>query len=104
MSYVPANLTLVSQAGGVLGFKLWCYDTTDAVGDVDAVGYFSDAEEKGMESGDLIYCRIWTTAVPATTAAKNAASAADAAFFFVRALSSGAASTATETAIVVAAP
>jgi hypothetical protein len=109
MAFTPATLHLAAEFGGILGCKLWVYDTTDVTGDVDATGYFAGMSapaygHRGMEVGDMILVRIWTTSVPATTAAKNAANPADAAWHIVRAVSAaGAATVAAETAIVVAA-
>lgn len=108
MAFTPETLHLAAEAGGILGFKLWVYDTTDATGVVDGTDYFAGMSapaygHRGMEVGDLILVRIWTTSVPATTAAKNAANPADAGFYMVRAIDAdGNATTATETAIVVA--
>lgn len=105
MAYTPDTLVLLAEASGPVGYKRWIYDTVDAVGSIDATGYFSNGEVVGMEVGDEIIARIWTTAVPVTTAAKNAAPPADMAKFVVIARSAaGACSTATETAIVVASP
>lgn len=107
MSYVSANLVLMSQSGGPVGRKFWTYDTTDAVGDIDAAGYISDAAERGMEKGDMVHVVVWTSAVPDTTAKKQTAAGtatviADAAWFIVMGLSTaGAADLANETAITV---
>lgn len=104
MAYTPDNLHCAMATGGPLGFSLWTYDTTDAVGDIDAVDYFAGEKVRGMEVGDLIMVRVWTTSVPATTAAKNAANPADAAWFMVRSRDAdGNCTVAAETAIVVAA-
>jgi hypothetical protein len=71
MPYVSKNLSRVFDgAGGPIGFGLWIYDTTDATGDIDTAGYISDALTKGMEKGDVVYIRIWTTAIPANNAQK----------------------------------
>lgn len=106
MAFNVTGLTLIHQASPV---NLWCYDTADATGVVDGVDYFAGmsapaAGNKGMNVGDMVLVRIWTTAVPATTAAKNAANPADAAWHIVRAIDAdGNATVAAETAVVVAA-
>lgn len=109
MAFTPATLQCISQRTGPLGVNHWLYDTLDATGTVDGAGYFTNvgagaANSKGMEVGDMIFVRIWTSAIPTTTTAKNAATIADAANHIVIAMSAaGAATVATETAIVVAA-
>lgn len=109
MAFTPSTLHLAKEYGGSLGCKLWIYDTIDATGDVDATGYFAGMGAPafghyGMEVGDRVFVRIWTTAVPTTTAGKAAATLADAGFHLVRSISAAGAVTLTaETAIVVAA-
>lgn len=109
MAFTRNTLHCVLQRTGPVGYSQWVYDTTDATGDVDATGYFAGVgagatNPLGMEVGDMVLVRIWTTSVPTTTAAKNAAPPADAAWHIVRAVSAaGAATVAAETAIVVAA-
>lgn len=73
MSYNSAALTCFAQAAGPVGMKIWVYDTVDVTTDVDGAGYISDAKERGMEKGDLVYVRIWTTAIPAETSEKQTA-------------------------------
>lgn len=103
MAFTESGLTKQHAGGGGLGFSLWTYDTTDALTAVDASDYFADCKRLGMEVGDLIIVRVWTTAVPTTTAAKNAAAPADAAFMMVNGRDAdGNCSVANETAIVVA--
>lgn len=109
MAFTRNTLQCILSKTGPLGINIWVYDTTDVTGDVDASGYFAGVgigatNPLGMEVGDIVIVRIWTTSVPTTTTAKNAAAPADAAFHIVRAVSAaGAATVATETAIVVAA-
>jgi hypothetical protein len=67
MSYNSAALGMVAQCPGPLGMKIWVYDTVDVTTDVDGAGYISDALERGMQKGDLVYVRIWTTAIPTAT-------------------------------------
>lgn len=75
MAYDSSNLTLMSQVHGPVGMKIWVYDTTDATGTIDTAGYISNAGDIGMEKGDVVYVRIWTSAIPATTSAKLTAAA-----------------------------
>lgn len=110
MAYTPATLQCILQRTGPLGINLWVYDTVDVTGDVDAAGYFTNvgagaANPRGMEVGDLVIVRIWTTAVPTgSTTAKNTAPPADAGLHIVRAISAaGAATLSAETALTVAA-
>jgi len=103
--YGPYNLT-----PGGLGQSYWLYETLDAVGAIDASDYFAGMAapavgNRGMEVGDIIQARVWTTAVPTSTSGKAGATIADMANFVVISIDAdGNASTATETAIVVAAP
>lgn len=73
MAFNANYLVCVTQAAGPIGFKHWVYDTVDVTTDVDGVGYFTGVGEKGMEKGDLVTVRIWTTAVPAETSEKTTA-------------------------------
>lgn len=68
MAYNSARLGLLAHSGGPLGMSIWYYDSVDVTGDVDTAGYISDAKERGMQKGDIVYHRIWTTAAPTTTA------------------------------------
>lgn len=55
-TFVKNNLALVSQ--GITGHKIWSYTDTGSIGDVaDVAGYFSNASECGVDTGDLIYIR-----------------------------------------------
>ena len=48
------NLRLISQ--GITGGKVWQYTDTGALADVvDVAGYFTNASECGVDSGDLIF-------------------------------------------------
>ena len=52
-SFVKNNLRLVSQ--GITGGKQWDYTDTGAIADVaDVEGYFANASECGMDTGDLV--------------------------------------------------
>lgn len=67
MAYTPATLGMVAHSGGPLGMTIWVYDTVDVNSTVYAAGYISDGLERGMQKGDILYCRIWTTASPTET-------------------------------------
>lgn len=75
MAYNRNNLTLAWQASGPIGAKQWIYDTVDTIATVNTAGYISDAGTLGMEKGDLVTVRIWTTAVPTETSEKLTAAA-----------------------------
>lgn len=67
MAYTPNTLGMMAQSAGPLGMTIWYYDTVDVNSSVYAAGYISDGLERGMQKGDILYCRIWTTAVPTET-------------------------------------
>lgn len=53
-TFVKNNLRLISQ--GITGGKLWDYTDTGAIADVqDVNGYFSQAGDMGVDSGDMIF-------------------------------------------------
>lgn len=59
MAYTAGNLSLVSH---VNGFNLFRYDTTDALTDVDASGYFNNSDDDLiMQVGDIIEVVVWDT-------------------------------------------
>jgi len=71
MAYNNATLKcLVSGVSG--GPSIWHYTTTDAHGDVDAVGYFSDGADFGLKADDLMFVHDTDTA---TTTLHSLASA-----------------------------
>jgi len=104
MAYNSNYLTLAVPAVGPLGTNIWVYHGIDATAVVSGAGFFSDGAARGMDPGDLVYGIVWTTAIPATTAAKLAAAPADASLYVVRLVSGNAATVSTETALSVAAP
>ena len=54
MAYTPATLhCLISRIGD--GPAVWYYSNTDAHTDVDATGYFSDGDERGMRLNDIVF-------------------------------------------------
>jgi len=78
MAYASRYLRKVLDFGGDVGGALWVYDTPDAVATVYAAGYITDAGKKGMQKGDIVIHRRWTTAAPvASSELKTAAGAAN---------------------------
>jgi hypothetical protein len=75
MAYSSTNLALAVQMGGPIGLNLWVYDTTDTHATVDTAGYITDALVKGMAKGDLVFVRVWTSAVPDSSAKVRTAAA-----------------------------
>lgn len=80
MAYVSKDLTNILRFGGSVGGNIWLYDTVDALATIYAIGYISDAAQpaagaKGMEKGDIVIVRRWTTAIPAATSEKRTAAA-----------------------------
>lgn len=75
MAYTPASLGMLSQSAGPLGMSVWYYDTVDTNATTYAIGYISDALERGMQKGDVVYVRIWTTAVPVASSELRTAAA-----------------------------
>jgi hypothetical protein len=53
MSLSYTGLILLKTSVGN-GPNLWLYNTTDAHTDVDAAGYFTDADAQGMKVGDIV--------------------------------------------------
>jgi hypothetical protein len=61
MAVDTSNLVLLGDGNG---FGYYRYDTTDALTDVDADGYFNNADDTlNLAVGDLIKVVVWTTAV-----------------------------------------
>lgn len=53
-TYNKNRLKLVSQ--GITGGKIWHYTDTGALADVvEVVGFFANAGEMGVDSGDLLF-------------------------------------------------
>ena len=80
MAYLSKDLHCLIRGGGGVGINFWVYDTVDAIATVYAIGYISDAATpaagaKGMEKGDIVFVRRWTTAVPSATSEKLTAAA-----------------------------
>jgi hypothetical protein len=55
MAYVTGNLNIISWGTLESDLKEWSYKTTDQPTTFQAVGYISDAKNKGMSLGDLVY-------------------------------------------------
>lgn len=80
MTYATSSLgcTAAGRESNSVGFNLWVLDTVDTIATVNTAGFISDGGKaatggKGMEKGDIVIVRIWTTAIPSTTAEKNTA-------------------------------
>lgn len=75
MSYATSSLTMLANfgGGGPNNMKLWLLDTVDTTATVDTAGFISNAKTLGMQKGDIVIVRIWTTAIPATLAEKQTA-------------------------------
>ena len=64
MAYVSKDFSGVLRFGAGVGRNIWSYDTVDSLATIYAIGYVSDAKDKGVRKGDIVIIRIWTTAVP----------------------------------------
>ena len=61
MSYSTTNPPkLVAQ--GVVGGRVWKYDSADALSDVRVSGYFSNGWKLGMRAGDIVFITDTDTA------------------------------------------
>ena len=69
MAYDSATLSLVSTGPLTGAGQVWVHTSTDATGDVDAAGYFSDGGSRGMKVGDIVYHRNITTPAAVVTTA-----------------------------------
>jgi len=70
MTYATSSLSCITQGVGQVGYNEWLLDTVDTIGDVNTAGFISDAKARGMQKGDLVKVRIWTTAIPSATSEK----------------------------------
>lgn len=52
MAYAPQNLT--AAAGFRPGLIMWRYHSADAESSFDDTDYITDAEDKGMKTGDVV--------------------------------------------------
>ena len=61
MAYVSSELRLlVPTLNGNSGTpQLWSLQGVDAVGDVDAANFISDADGRGMRKGDIVLYTKW---------------------------------------------
>lgn len=66
MSYATTNppKLLVPRIG--TGNALWLYASEDADGDVDAVGYFTNGNDLGMQVNDVVIVVKTTATIKAT--------------------------------------
>ena len=90
MAYTTATVKLRSAPSAAVAE--YVYDTVDAIGDVDAAGYFTDGVSvHNMAIGDLVTVRVWSSAVPALTqAGRNAATLSGMYDFYVTSISTDA--------------
>lgn len=65
MSYAPTGLSLIHGTVGGAGVRIWSYESADDDATVNGTDYFSDAEDKGMQVGDLVV--VYDTATPKTS-------------------------------------
>lgn len=59
MAYVPAELRLMVPSMKADSPQLWSLQGTDAVTDVDAANFITDALTRGMRKGDIILYTKW---------------------------------------------
>ncbi len=59
MTYQPSNLHLLTQAGN--RNNIWLYEWTDDAATVAGAGYISDAYDRGMLAGDVVFVKQFTT-------------------------------------------
>lgn len=81
MAFTRNTLQCILQKTGVVGGSIWLYDTLDTFAAASGAGYFAGTgigadDSLGLEKGDIIIVRTWTTALPADTVAKNAGTVA----------------------------
>jgi len=70
MAYTPDELKLLTSAGGGTG-QIWVYEGNDAAATVIAANFISDAASKGMNVGDLVIIREFTSAAKTTLTAQS---------------------------------
>lgn len=89
MAYTPAGLTLMVPRLGDNYGAIWLYSSIDVDADVDAAGYFTDGDDRGLKLHDVVF--IIDEATPLVTLA------------FVSAVTAGGAATVTFGAAATAA-
>lgn len=65
MAYDTTHLRVAVEVPGPVPMKIWAYDTVDSLATIYAANYISDATKKGMQKGDIVLVRRWTTSIPA---------------------------------------
>lgn len=55
MAYTTGNMNLTSMAPLSSSVKIWLYTTADSEATVKGAGYVSDATNKGMKKGDIVW-------------------------------------------------
>ena len=66
MAYVTANLNVLVPRMGQDGNALWILEGTDVHTDVDAAGFITDGDDKGMRVGDILIYRKTSATIGAT--------------------------------------
>jgi hypothetical protein len=89
MAFVTTGLSLLVPRLGEEHAAIWAYASPDVDADVDAVGYFTDGDDRGMKLHDVVF--IVDTTTPLVTLA------------FVSAVTAGGAATVTFGAAATAA-
>lgn len=61
MAYISEGLSLKQTGLSGQGYNEWSFDSEDAGSAVRVNGYITDAEQKGLEVGDWVWHRQWTS-------------------------------------------
>ncbi len=64
MTYDTKHLRVAVEVPGPVPMKIFVYDTVDSLATIYGAGYISDATKKGMQKGDIVLVRRWTTSIP----------------------------------------
>ncbi len=65
MGYDTTHMRVALEVPGPVPMKIFAYDTVDSLATIYAAGYVSDAKRHGMQKGDIVLVRRWTTSIPA---------------------------------------
>ena len=66
MAYVTAQLNVLAPRMGQDGNAMWIMEGTDVHTDVDAAGFITDGDDKGMRVGDIVIYVKTTATIGAT--------------------------------------
>jgi hypothetical protein len=70
MAYV--SYTLRNETSAIDGsIRRWLMDNNDTPATIDTAGYITDARTKGLQVGDIITYRQWTTAPVAPSSGRS---------------------------------